>query len=213
MHVVFHRSNCRVTLSHRSFPTPDWLKVCSSSLTHLLSWALQRRIFRDAPSTHACKICFRHAPFEFELLGLRPTSDPIEFENLVKTALKIIELPPPLGQLQPSRIEREVVQFSRDPWVHAYVLRRSAGHCERCGAPAPFLTPEGSPYLEVHHIVTLAEGGQDTINNTVALCPNCHRECHLGTRADTIADQLFQMVENKMKLSVTPLHASNFSEA
>jgi 5-methylcytosine-specific restriction protein A len=33
--------------------------------------------------------------------------------------------------------------------------------------------------LECHHVVWLAEGGDDHIENTVALCPNCHRRMHV----------------------------------
>ncbi len=42
-----------------------------------------------------------------------------------------------------------------------------------------FEREDGSP-LEVHHVIRLADGGSDTINNSVALCPNCHRELHFG---------------------------------
>ncbi|WP_080666815.1 HNH endonuclease signature motif containing protein [Variovorax paradoxus] len=38
----------------------------------------------------------------------------------------------------------------------------------------------GDPYLEVHHITPLALGGDDTVDNAWALCPNCHREKHFG---------------------------------
>jgi 5-methylcytosine-specific restriction enzyme A len=41
---------------------------------------------------------------------------------------------------------------------------------------------EKEHYLECHHIVWLAEGGEDTIANTVALCPNCHRKMHVLNR-------------------------------
>jgi len=34
--------------------------------------------------------------------------------------------------------------------------------------------------LEVHHKVPLAEGGDDTVENAIALCPNCHRHAHYG---------------------------------
>ena len=34
--------------------------------------------------------------------------------------------------------------------------------------------------LEVHHTKPLAEGGEDTVNNAEALCPNCHKEAHYG---------------------------------
>lgn len=30
-----------------------------------------------------------------------------------------------------------------------------------------------------HHIIWLLGGGEDTIQNTVALCPNCHRKMHV----------------------------------
>ncbi len=36
----------------------------------------------------------------------------------------------------------------------------------------------GVPYLEEHHVIPLNEGGDDSINNAVALCPNCHRKIH-----------------------------------
>ncbi|WP_414449152.1 HNH endonuclease [Burkholderia sp. 22PA0099] len=49
-----------------------------------------------------------------------------------------------------------------------------------CERPAPFRRPNGSPYLEVHHRVRLADGGDDTVENAIALCPNCHREHHFG---------------------------------
>ena len=50
---------------------------------------------------------------------------------------------------------------------------------------APFLrAKDNSPYLEIHHWITLAEGGDDTIENACALCPNCHRELHFGQQKD-----------------------------
>ncbi|HFQ5179900.1 TPA: HNH endonuclease [Vibrio vulnificus] len=43
----------------------------------------------------------------------------------------------------------------------------------------PFKNAKGEPYLETHHIVWLAKGGDDTAENTVALCPNCHKKMHI----------------------------------
>jgi 5-methylcytosine-specific restriction protein A len=39
---------------------------------------------------------------------------------------------------------------------------------------------DGMPYLEVHHVKQLKDGGSDRIDNAVALCPNCHRKAHYG---------------------------------
>jgi 5-methylcytosine-specific restriction protein A len=82
---------------------------------------------------------------------------------------------------KPARRLVEVVQFQRNPDVVAEVLSRADGECERCEQRAPFTRrSDGTPYLEVHHIVQLAEDGDDTVENAIALCPNCHRRAHFG---------------------------------
>ena len=61
------------------------------------------------------------------------------------------------------------------------MLLRANGVCELCGKAAPFARRiDGSPYLEVHHRVMLSDDGDDTVENAVAACPNCHREEHYG---------------------------------
>lgn len=71
--------------------------------------------------------------------------------------------------------------YIRNPDVVAEVLNRAKGVCERCGAPAPFRrAKDNTPYLEVHHVRLLSEGGDDSVENAKALCPNCHRELHFG---------------------------------
>jgi 5-methylcytosine-specific restriction protein A len=66
----------------------------------------------------------------------------------------------------------------RNEYVAELAKRRAMGICQLCEKPAPFNDKQGNPYLETHHIVWLAKGGSDTIDNTVALCPNCHRKMH-----------------------------------
>ena len=71
--------------------------------------------------------------------------------------------------------------YERNPCVAAEVLERANGVCEKCDSPAPFKKKRNHrPYLEVHHKTRLADGGKDTIENAIALCPNCHRELHYG---------------------------------
>lgn len=71
--------------------------------------------------------------------------------------------------------------YVRDPAVVAYALKKAKGICGACGKEAPFISKStGLPYLEVHHEVMLKDGGQDTPDNVIALCPNCHREKHYG---------------------------------
>ncbi|CEN87035.1 HNH endonuclease [Paraclostridium sordellii] len=69
--------------------------------------------------------------------------------------------------------------YNRNAYVVEHTRRRANGICELCGNEAPFKNSKGEPYLEVHHIVWLSKGGDDTIENTAALCPNCHRKMHI----------------------------------
>ena len=71
--------------------------------------------------------------------------------------------------------------YARNPDVVAEVLMRANGVCEICLKPAPFRkAKDGSPYLEVHHKVQLSAKGEDTVENAIAVCPNCHRHAHFG---------------------------------
>lgn len=71
--------------------------------------------------------------------------------------------------------------YDRNPNIIAEVLIRASGNCEECLQPAPFMrASDGTPYLEVHHVIPLAQGGEDSLENVVAICPNCHRKAHYG---------------------------------
>jgi 5-methylcytosine-specific restriction enzyme A len=71
--------------------------------------------------------------------------------------------------------------YYRNEDVIAAVLKRASGVCEGCKKQAPFFKKsDGMPYLEVHHRKRLADDGEDTVENAIALCPNCHRQSHYG---------------------------------
>lgn len=82
--------------------------------------------------------------------------------------------------------EVKTVYRERNQFIAEYTKNRANGICDLCGEPAPFFDKNGKPYLESHHVITLANGGPDVIYNTVAICPNCHRRIHiLNNREDT----------------------------
>ena len=76
--------------------------------------------------------------------------------------------------------------YVRDPYVAEYAKRRAKGICQLCGQPAPFWDQKGRPYLESHHIEWLSQGGADTTDNTVALCPNCHKKMHIVNNPEDV---------------------------
>lgn len=87
----------------------------------------------------------------------------------------------------PEHVQVVGIAYRRNPDVVAEIMARANGKCERCGSDAPFIrAKDGSPFLEAHHWKPLAEGGEDTVRNAGALCPNCHRELHFGKKAEGI---------------------------
>jgi predicted HNH restriction endonuclease len=85
---------------------------------------------------------------------------------------------------KPSAVQVTRTEFRRNADVIVEVMLRATGVCEACGRSAPFIrASDGTPYLEIHHIRSLADGGDDTVENAVALCPNCHRRAHYAKDA------------------------------
>jgi 5-methylcytosine-specific restriction protein A len=107
-----------------------------------------------------------------------PTADDVQLERATKQLLAHGTLREPVGIERPTKVEITQATFVRDPYVRAWVLAAAKGFCEACANQAPFSTDDGWPFLEVHHVKMLSDGGSDKITNAVALCPNCHRRFH-----------------------------------
>ena len=71
--------------------------------------------------------------------------------------------------------------FARNPLVVEIAKQRAGFKCEipDCKTPT-FLGENNQSYCEVHHVRPLSDGGEDTVQNTICLCPMHHREAHLG---------------------------------
>ena len=126
----------------------------------------------------------------FPLAPINDIQDSLEnpSEKLL-TTLSPKELQIRSGMLSASKEPKltKTTVYYRDPYLKEIVKRIAEGKCQLCGNTAPFIDPSGSPYLEEHHVKRLADGGPDTIENVVALCPNCHRKIHvLNDVIDTI---------------------------
>jgi 5-methylcytosine-specific restriction protein A len=109
----------------------------------------------------------------------------LDFEEQVRVAMKDTSAKRQArlkrAQKFPDFVPRTSFVPVRNPDVVAEVTYRADGRCELCRKLAPFRrAKDGSAYLEVHHLIKLADGGPDTVENAVAICPNCHRKLHYG---------------------------------
>ena len=117
-----------------------------------------------------------------------PTSNLDELDDKVSRLRRRAMTGTPRGVDVPRAVTTTSQTFVRDPLVKAYILSQADGKCDGCGQSAPFKTVAGDPYLEVHHVLPLAQGGADTIANAVALCPNCHRRAHFSADRDEFVE-------------------------
>lgn len=67
--------------------------------------------------------------------------------------------------------EREII----DPAIRKAVMSRDNNTCQCCLRGGP----DYVDILDLHHIVEVYLGGEDSVENSVALCLNCHKQVHL----------------------------------
>ncbi|MEI7795746.1 MAG: HNH endonuclease [Methylococcaceae bacterium] len=89
---------------------------------------------------------------------------------------------------EPKKTEVTSTVYDRNPLVVALAKKLAGGKCQLCKCDAPFENENGVPYLEVHHVKWLSQGGADCIENAVALCPNCHRKMHILNLPEDVAE-------------------------
>lgn len=134
--------------------------------------------------------CFReimNAGLEIIKKGESVGDDPESSDFRVRvSASKSKKRKPSKGNQKPTKHSVTSFSYKRDAGVVADAEERAGGICEWCDQVAPFLRKDGTPFLEVHHIIQLSDDGPDVLRNVAALCPNCHRACHHSAAAAEI---------------------------
>jgi len=102
----------------------------------------------------------------------------------------------PAGSKVPGRTSTAGSRFQRDEKVRRFVTGQAKGACEYC-RELGFLLPDGSHYLEAHHIIALANQGSDTVDNVIALCPSDHREAHYGKKAVAMENEMIEIIKKR----------------
>jgi 5-methylcytosine-specific restriction protein A len=124
-----------------------------------------------------------------------PVSSSATFEARVRKARKRTGPNKPTGNPKPKAKSGSTNGYIRDPEVKGWVLGMSNGLCECCGGKAPFWSHDDVPFLEVHHVWQLCDGGPDVVDNAVAVCPNCHRALHFSRDKDLLKKALYEKVD------------------
>jgi 5-methylcytosine-specific restriction protein A len=182
-------------LKNRSEPSFEWrMRNISSILAEigeptLSGYLPARNVGSNSALSDIVKSRLSQKDIEITL-----TSDEFNLDVQVERLLKKYVARPEPIQAPPEYVLAKERAFLRNARVKAWVLQESNGVCEGCNLPAPFTLPNGQPFLEVHHMRPLCDAGSDSVENTVALCPNCHRRCHFSNDQEAFSDELYQRV-------------------
>lgn len=143
--------------------------------------------------------------FQFQLVRVDAVEKPAVTGGEAEPAPQPLTTPNDLGELRrraqtatkppsakTSNARRSL--YERSQHVVNYALARAAGSCEHCGTSAPFLKTDGAPYLEVHHVDRVSDGGLDAPDKVAAICPTCHRWIHHGKEGFKLNDALREKI-------------------
>ncbi len=168
-------------------PTRYWIEHPNTQRLYPLKmiWGLATgRSHNDFTSSVHLRKKFNELGFDWVDKNAIPSAE-IDFQNAV--AASRTDTPDARhlrlkhASAQPTPVLRRVIGFRRNPDVVAERLQIAQGRCEICKEVAPFKRKkDGTPFLEVHHVKPLSDGGEDTVANTLAPFPNCHRRVHFG---------------------------------
>ncbi|WP_336012386.1 HNH endonuclease [Acinetobacter calcoaceticus] len=179
------QKNCKWRLGGNLLTPFNWVKLPVSELYNVNHQILSELV----ADFKAGKV--------FEYIALKEIAPVIcesEEELILKTEMlkKTLGNKLPKGLAVPKKTSKSAIVYSRDAAVRAYILLNANGICELCDKDAPFRDKNGDPYLEIHHVLPLSCNGSDTITNTVALCPNCHKSIHFSDEKIGLYENLFK---------------------
>jgi hypothetical protein len=190
------RADVKVCQKHSSGGYPKggpYLRADRDSIVRLKDYTPSRIVMAVQKAG-----AFSGRAYEY-ILKSQPNAATVQsFEELRQIAYRIAASEVPVH-------EREKWERERSDLIAAYALARSRGNCEGCEKPAPFLRRNNTPYLEIHHITGLADGGADHPANVAAVCPNCHRRTTYAKDAvefNLIVRRNVEAVEASMGLPV-----------
>lgn len=83
-------------------------------------------------------------------------------------------------QKEPNKQEYVRETFARDRGWVKQAKEKFGSYCLHPSCKNTFNKQDGMPYIEVHHIIPLFEGGEDAVWNLVVVCAHHHKMAHFA---------------------------------
>jgi len=196
---AFSKTQYYLELSQQFGRTPKAFEYRMQNISYVLSltgrqWLKGLKPAKNVGGGVAAEI--EEIIFELEDQRFLPVA---AFETQVRKSLDSGDISPPPGVSRPVKSDITITRIERNPQVKVWILQNAGDTCECCSNAAPFVTAEGAPFLEVHHLKRLADKGSDRISNAIAVCPNCHRELHFGANSDVLLNRLYLKISRLIR--------------
>ena len=122
-----------------------------------------------------------------DFLGLEVGGDAAADQKML-TNDDLVKLDAPIDK--PAMAPKVVYGWNRDRVIVEQVLKADKRQCEIDANHKTFIMQRNDkPYLEGHHLIRMEHQDRfakslDVYANIIGLCPNCHRQLHLGKYAE-----------------------------
>lgn len=126
----------------------------------------------------------------YTLRGVEVLQDELEDD-------KILEV----SRAAPTKREYLIETFARNKGWVAEAKNRFGVYCMCPNCKNTFVKPDGVPYIEVHHIIPMAEGGEDGLWNLAVLCGHHHRMAHFADSSTCLSLQKTLLAETQARLN------------
>lgn len=87
-----------------------------------------------------------------------------------------------ISSAEPGKREYLIETYARNRGWVVEAKNRFGVYCMCADCRNTFTKPDGQPYIEVHHIVALSEGGEDSLWNLAVLCAHHHKMAHFADK-------------------------------
>lgn len=140
----------------------------------------EKEFLKKYPKDEARRILSeeRQKVFEFNWNNLLNQNNKNEFEFIEE-----------IIKQESNQEKREIVieariNFPND--LRQQIFKRANFKCENknCKNPNSFTDKNGDIFLEIHHKVPYSKCKKHSLENCIALCPNCHKQIHFGNVND-----------------------------
>lgn len=119
---------------------------------------------------------------------------------------EIVVVPEYVPSPKPEKSYGNTVSYKRSEAKAKRSLILANYKCDLDPSHQSFITKNGKPYMEAHHLIPLNaqddfDNSLDVDANIVCLCPNCHRKLHFGENIHSELSKLFKLREESLERS------------